>query len=78
MFDLANLDNILILSNRAPAAMERFNALGKAALAEGTISVENKKLISIAVALSNEHVDWRAIERASAACVRVGLPGEQE
>lgn len=54
MFDLNNLQKISKLANAAPEAMKGFEALDKAALAEGAISKKNKELIALAVALTTQ------------------------
>lgn len=54
MFDLKNLSKISGMGAKAPAAMEGFLALDKAALSEGVISKKNKELMAIAVALTTQ------------------------
>ncbi len=54
MFDFDNLKKVPRLAAAAPEAMKGFQALDKAALAEGTISKKNKELIAIAVALTTQ------------------------
>lgn len=54
MFDFNNLQKISTLAKAAPEAMKGFEALDKAAFAEGAISKKNKELIALAVALTTQ------------------------
>ena len=54
MFDMSNLKKIAPMGNKAPAAWEAFQALDKAALADGAIPVKYKELIALAVALTTQ------------------------
>ncbi|MEO8809842.1 MAG: carboxymuconolactone decarboxylase family protein [Rhodanobacter sp.] len=54
MFDMKNLDRLKKLDESAPAAMQAFWAFDKAAFAEGELSVKQKQLIAVAVALTTQ------------------------
>jgi AhpD family alkylhydroperoxidase len=54
MFDMKNLQQFKKLDEGAPDAMKAFWAFDKAAFAAGEVSVKNKELIAIAVALTTQ------------------------
>lgn len=54
MFDMKNLDRLKNLDENAPDAMKAFWAFDKAAFAEGALSVQQKQLIAVAVALTTQ------------------------
>ena len=54
MYDMANLDRMAALGKAAPAAMAVFQALDKAALADGAIPKKYKELIALGVALTTQ------------------------
>jgi AhpD family alkylhydroperoxidase len=54
MYDMQKLKHIKDLDTGAPDAMEAFWAFGKAAFKDGEISVLNKQLIAVAVALTTQ------------------------
>ncbi len=54
MTDMKNLDYLKDLGRHAPEAMKAFWAFDKAAFAEGALSVQNKQLIAVAVALTTQ------------------------
>jgi AhpD family alkylhydroperoxidase len=54
MFDMKNLSKLKTLGEGAPEAMKAFWAFDKAAFAEGAISVLNKQLMAVAVALTTQ------------------------
>lgn len=54
MFDMQNLKKLGTLGKLAPEAMAGFQALDKAALADGAIPKKYKELMAIAVALTTQ------------------------
>lgn len=54
MFDMNNLGQLKALDKNAPDAMKAFWAFDKAAFAEGTINVQQKQLVAVAVALTTQ------------------------
>lgn len=54
MFDMKNLRHLKKLDENAPDAMKAFWAFDKAAFAEGALSVREKQLIAVAVALTTQ------------------------
>lgn len=54
MFDMKNLGRLKKLDEHAPDAMKAFWAFDKAAFAEGALSVREKQLIAVAVALTTQ------------------------
>ncbi len=54
MFDMKNLSRLKQLNENAPDSMKAFWAFDKAAFAEGAISVLNKQLMAVAVALTTQ------------------------
>jgi AhpD family alkylhydroperoxidase len=54
MFDMKNLTRLKKLDENAPDAAKAFWAFDKAAFAAGTLSVQTKQLIAIAVALTTQ------------------------
>jgi AhpD family alkylhydroperoxidase len=54
MFDMKNLSRLKKMDEHAPAAMKAFWAFDKAAFAEGALSVREKQLIAVAVALTTQ------------------------
>lgn len=54
MYDLKKLDQIKLLDQNAPDTMKAFWAFDTAAFAEGAISVLDKQLIAVAVALTTQ------------------------
>ncbi len=54
MYDMTNLTRMAALGKAAPAAMAAFQALDKAALADGAIPVKYKELIALGVALTTQ------------------------
>jgi AhpD family alkylhydroperoxidase len=71
MYDMANLKKLAPLGAAAPAAMAAFQALDKAALADGVIPQKYKELMAIAVALTTQcpyclEVHRKAAEAAGA------------
>ena len=54
MFDMKNLGRLKTLDANAPDAMKAFWAFDKAAFAEGALTVQQKQLIAVAVALTTQ------------------------
>ena len=54
MYDMSNLDKLAKLQQNTPDALAAFQALDKAALAEGAIPVKYKELMALAVALTTQ------------------------
>jgi AhpD family alkylhydroperoxidase len=54
MHDMSKLKNLKTLDAGAPEAMKAFWAFDKATFQEGTVSVLNKQLIAVAVALTTQ------------------------
>jgi AhpD family alkylhydroperoxidase len=54
MFDMKNLGRLKKLDELAPEVMKTFWAFDKAAFAEGALSVKQKQLIAVAVALTTQ------------------------
>jgi AhpD family alkylhydroperoxidase len=54
MFDMKNLSRLKKLDENAPDAMKAFWAFDKAAFAEGALTVQQKQLIAVAVALTTQ------------------------
>lgn len=54
MFDVKNLDKLNQLNQNAPDAMKAFWAFDKATFADGALTVVQKQLIAVAVALTTQ------------------------
>ena len=54
MFDMKNLGRLKKLDANAPDAMKAFWAFDKAAFAEGALTVQQKQLMAVAVALTTQ------------------------
>lgn len=54
MFDMKNLGKLKKLDQNAPEAMKAFWAFDKAAFAEGALTVQQKQLMAVAVALTTQ------------------------
>ena len=54
MYNMSNLQRMSTLGEAVPAAMAAFQALDKAAMAEGHIPVKYKELIALGVALTTQ------------------------
>jgi len=54
MFDMKNLSKLKVLNENAPDAMTAFWAFDKAAFTEGTVSVQHKQLMAVAVGLTTQ------------------------
>jgi|SRR5579859_1346224 len=54
MFDMKNLSRLKTLDANAPDAMKAFWAFDKATFAEGTLTVLQKQLMAVAVALTTQ------------------------
>lgn len=54
MYDMTNLKKLSTLGQAAPAAMAAFQALDKAAVADGAIPAKYKELIALGVALTTQ------------------------
>ncbi|WP_240057399.1 carboxymuconolactone decarboxylase family protein [Paraburkholderia azotifigens] len=54
MIDMKNLSRLKKLDENAPAAAKTFWAFNDAAFAEGALSVQQKQLIAVAVALTTQ------------------------
>jgi AhpD family alkylhydroperoxidase len=54
MFDMKNLSRLKKLDENAPAAMKAFWAFDKAVFTEGSLSVLQKQLMAVAVALTTQ------------------------
>lgn len=66
MYDMNNLNKLPKLAGLAPDAMKGFEALDKAAFAEGAISKKNKELIALAVALTTQCTYCLEVHRKAA------------
>jgi len=54
MYDTKNLAHLKQLDANAPEAMKRFWAFDQAAFADGALSVQQKQIIAVAVALTTQ------------------------
>lgn len=54
MFDMKDLSRLKKLDQNAPEAMKSFWAFDQAVFAEGALSVQQKQLIAVAVALTTQ------------------------
>ena len=54
MFDMKNLNRLKSLDKNAPEAMQAFWAFDKTAFAAGALSVQEKQLMAVAVALTTQ------------------------
>lgn len=54
MFEMENLSRLKTLTKNAPGAMKAFWAFDTAAFTEGSISVLNKQLMAVSVALTTQ------------------------
>lgn len=54
MFDMKNMKRLKTLDENAPDAMKAFWAFDEAAFAEGALTVQQKQLIAVAVALTTQ------------------------
>jgi AhpD family alkylhydroperoxidase len=54
MYDMKNLNRLGQLEANAPKAVKAFWAFDKAAFEEGTLSVQTKQLMAVAVALTTQ------------------------
>jgi AhpD family alkylhydroperoxidase len=54
MFDMKNLSRLKTLNENAPDAMKAFWAFDKSAFADGALSVQQKQVIAVAVALTTQ------------------------
>jgi AhpD family alkylhydroperoxidase len=54
MFDMKNLNRLKKLDENAPEAMKGFRAFDKAVFAEGALTVQQKQLMAVAVALTTQ------------------------
>ena len=54
MFDMKNLNGLKNLGENAPDAVKAFRAFDQAVFAEGALTVQQKQLIAIAVALTTQ------------------------
>ncbi|WP_349606363.1 carboxymuconolactone decarboxylase family protein [Cupriavidus sp. DF5525] len=54
MFDMKDLARLKKLDENAPEAMKRFLAFDHAAFADGALSVQQKQIIAVAVALTTQ------------------------
>jgi AhpD family alkylhydroperoxidase len=54
MFDMKNLRRLKNLNKYAPEATKAFGAFEEAAFSEGTLTVQQKQLIAVAVALTTQ------------------------
>jgi AhpD family alkylhydroperoxidase len=54
MFDMKNLGRLKTLDKNAPDAMKAFWAFDKSAFAEGALTVQQKQLMAVAVALTTQ------------------------
>lgn len=54
MFDMENLSRLKTLNENAPDAMKAFWAFDKAAFTDGALTVQQKQLIAVAVALTTQ------------------------
>lgn len=54
MFDMKNLSRLKKLDENAPGTMKAFWAFDKAVFAEGALTVQQKQLIAVAVALTTQ------------------------
>jgi AhpD family alkylhydroperoxidase len=70
MYDMENMKKLPLLQQHAPDAMAAFEALDRAALADGAIPAKYKELMALAVALTTQCPYCLDIHRAAA--VRAG------
>lgn len=80
MFDMKNLGRLKKLDEKAPDAMKAFWAFDKAAFAEGELSVKQKQLIAVAVALTTQcpyciELHTKAAREAGASDVQLAETG---
>ena len=54
MFDMKNLGRLKILAKYTPEATKAFGAFESAVFADGTLTVQQKQLIAVAVALTTQ------------------------
>jgi AhpD family alkylhydroperoxidase len=54
MFDMKNLSRLKKLDEHAPATMKAFWAFDKAVFTEGALTVQQKQLMAVAVALTTQ------------------------
>lgn len=54
MFDMKHLTKLKRLNENAPEAMKAFWAFDKAAFAEGALTIQQKQIIAVAVALTTQ------------------------
>ena len=54
MFDMKNLSRLKNLDKNAPEAMKAFGAFEKAVFADGAMTVQQKQLMAVAVALTTQ------------------------
>lgn len=66
MFDMKNLNRLKKLDENAPDVMKAFWAFDKAVFAEGALTVQQKQLIAVAVALTTQCPYCIAIHNKSA------------
>ena len=66
MYDMDNLKKLPVLAQHAPEAMAAFEALDKAALADGAIPRKYKELMALAVAMTTQCPYCLAIHREAA------------
>ena len=66
MYDMSNLDKLATLQKNTPEALAAFQALDKAALADGAIPVEYKELMALAVALTTQCPYCLEVHKAAA------------
>lgn len=66
MFDMDNLKKLGPMGDKAPDAWAAFQALDKAALADGAIPVKYKELIALGVALTTQCAYCLEVHKAAA------------
>jgi AhpD family alkylhydroperoxidase len=66
MYDMSNLDKLATLQKNTPEALAAFQALDKAALADGAIPVKYKELMALAVALTTQCPYCLEVHKAAA------------
>ena len=54
MFDMKNLDRLKKLEENAPEAMSAFWAFDKSVFADGALTVQQKQLMAVAIALTTQ------------------------
>jgi AhpD family alkylhydroperoxidase len=54
MYDMAKLGNLKKLDEESPQAMKAFSAFSKAVFKDGEVSLVNKQLMAVAVALTTQ------------------------